>query len=965
MLSWILSCAPSTTIGELMMFASFWQHAFRRGSRKARSTAKRPRQGRATLGVELLADRIAPAIVAVFSPQASVLTVFGDNQDNTITVSRNAAGAILVNGGAVSIQGGTPTVANTSLIQVFGQGGNDQIRLDEANGALPAANLFGGSGNDTLTGGSGNDLLFGQAGNDVLLGKGGNDFLFGGDGNDVLIGGTGDDQVFGQAGDDRMIWNPGDGTDLNEGGDGNDTVEVNGGNASEVFTVTANGTRVRFDRISPAPFTIDIGTSENLVVNANGGDDTIDASGLPAGLIQLTVDGGAGNDTITGSQGNDVLLGGDGNDVIEGGRGNDIMFGGAGDDVFTWDPGDGSDVIEGQGGHDTMSFDGANVSERIDISANGHRVRFFRDVGNITMDLNGVEQIDFNAKGGADTVTVNDLSHTDVTQINLDLASPPGSGVGDGQADRVIVNGTNHADNIQISGSGNSFTVAGLSANVSVQGSEGANDQLVVNARGGNDTVSAEGLSTGVVNLTIDGGAGNDTITGSNGADRLVGGDGNDLIEGGRGNDEMFGGAGNDVFTWDPGDGSDVIDGQGGHDTLQFEGANVSENFDLSANGSRFLLFRNVGNVTMDVNGVEQVNLDVLGGADTVTVNDLSGTDVTDVNIDLAGSSGTGDGQADTVIVNGTAAADNIKVSGSGTTVNVTGLSAKVHITNAEGANDSLQVNGLGGDDTIDASALQAGVISLTENGGDGDDILIGSRGNDLVIGGRGDDVAFMGAGDDTFVWNPGDGSDTVEGQAGLDTLQFNGANISEHIDISANGPRVRFSRDVGNVTMDLDGVERINFRALGGADTIVVNDLSGTAVTEVNLDLSAADGSGDGQADTVVINGTNSDDVVVANGDASGVSVTGLHTRVNIKGAEAANDTLVINALAGDDVVTAFGLAADAIRFQANGGDGNDILIGSQGNDTLTGGAGDDVLIGGAGQDILNAAPGNDIVIQ
>ena len=77
--------------------------------------------------------------------------------DNTITVSRDAAGTILVNGGAVAVQGGTPTVANTTLIQVFGQGGNDTITLDEANGALPAANLFGGAGNDTLTGGSGND----------------------------------------------------------------------------------------------------------------------------------------------------------------------------------------------------------------------------------------------------------------------------------------------------------------------------------------------------------------------------------------------------------------------------------------------------------------------------------------------------------------------------------------------------------------------------------------------------------------------------------------------------------------------------------------------------------------------------------------------------------------------------------------------------------------------------------------
>jgi len=145
------------------------------------------------------------AITASFLPNAALLTEFGDAGDNTIITSRNTAGQILVNGGAVSVIGGTPTVANTSLIQVFGQAGNDLISLDESNGALPAANLFGGAGNDTLTGGSGNDMLFGQAGNDVLLGKGGNDFLFGGDGDDTLTGGAGNDQVFGQAGNDRMI----------------------------------------------------------------------------------------------------------------------------------------------------------------------------------------------------------------------------------------------------------------------------------------------------------------------------------------------------------------------------------------------------------------------------------------------------------------------------------------------------------------------------------------------------------------------------------------------------------------------------------------------------------------------------------------------------------------------------------------------------------------------------------------
>src|SRR5262249_20653121 len=161
---------------------------------------------------------------ASFSPQAGLLTVIGDNLDNTIVVSRNAAGTILVNNGAVQVQGGTPTVANTSLISMFGLGGNDRLELNEANGALPRANLFGGAGNDALIGGSGGDQLFGQSGNDNLQGKGGADFLFGGADNDVLIGGDGDDQVFGEAGNDRMIWNPGDDTDLNEGGAGIDTV---------------------------------------------------------------------------------------------------------------------------------------------------------------------------------------------------------------------------------------------------------------------------------------------------------------------------------------------------------------------------------------------------------------------------------------------------------------------------------------------------------------------------------------------------------------------------------------------------------------------------------------------------------------------------------------------------------------------------------------------------------------------
>ena len=140
---------------------------------------------------------------------AGKLNVFGDNLDNTITESRDAAGNILINGGAVAVTGGKPTVANTVMSSIFGQGGNDTITLNESNGALPAAQIFGGAGNDVITGGSGGDMLFGQSGNDTLLGKGGFDLLFGGAGNDTLTGGDDDDQMFGEAGDDLMIWNPG------------------------------------------------------------------------------------------------------------------------------------------------------------------------------------------------------------------------------------------------------------------------------------------------------------------------------------------------------------------------------------------------------------------------------------------------------------------------------------------------------------------------------------------------------------------------------------------------------------------------------------------------------------------------------------------------------------------------------------------------------------------------------------
>ena len=514
-------------------------------SRNPRRTAHRFLAG-TVLAAGALAATAVPANAATTATfSAGELTVIGDSAANSIAVSRDAAGKILVNGGAITVTGGSPTVANTALIRILGQGGGDVISIDEANGALPAARLFGGADNDTLTGGSGGDHLSGQGGNDTLLGRGGFDLLFGGSANDTLTGGDADDQAFGQSGNDRMIWNPGDDTDLNEGGAGEDTVEVNGGNGLEQFTATANGTRVRFDRLNPAPFAIDIGTSENLVLNANGGDDSFSATGNLAALIKITADGGTGIDTLLGSNGVDLLLGGDGNDFVDGQQGNDVAFLGAGDDTFQWDPGDGSDIVEGQDASDTMLFNGSNANENMAAVANGGRVLFTRDVAAITMDLNDVESIVAKAFGGTDNVVVNDLSGTDVTTVTTDLAAQGGGN--DGAADNVVAAATNGDDAAVISGTGPNAQVSGLPALVSVSGAVAGNDRLTVNALAGDDVLDATGLAATSALLTLDGGDGDDVLLGGAGDDVLLGGAGDDVLIGGPGNDTTDGGTGDNV----------------------------------------------------------------------------------------------------------------------------------------------------------------------------------------------------------------------------------------------------------------------------------------------------------------------------------------------------------------------------------------------------------------------------------
>ena len=183
---------------------------------------------------------------------------------------------------------------------------------------------------------------------------------------------------------------------------------------------------------------------------------------------------------------------------------------------------------------------------------------------------------------------------------------------------------------------------------------------------------------------------------------------------------------------------------------------------------------------------------------------------------------------------------------------------------------DTLRIDETNGAFTPDKpTALNGQAGHDTLIGGSGAETFRGGNGNDFADGNRGDDEALLGAGNDVFRWDPGDGNDRIEGGAARDAMLFIGSGANERIDISANGERVRFFRDVANVTMDLDDTEEIEFEALGGADNVVVNDLSGTDVVNVITDLEGVLGSnaGDGQPDTIVARGTNGDDVGAGRG--------------------------------------------------------------------------------------------------
>jgi hypothetical protein len=376
----------------------------------------------ATLGATLasMAAIASPAQAAVDSASidGTTATLNLDGADNNVTVS--VSGGLLVHGQTTgglnsgsdwdSATPGDQTVPadGTFTVVVNGGGGNDSLTVLAKSTEIASATLNGGAGDDVLTGADTNDQLNG------------------GDGNDRLIGGRGTDLMRGDAGNDTLVWNNGDGSDRIDGDAGNDVTEVNGSpTLGDVFTLDPEPGGVKFQRTNLVPFTLDTAT-ERFQVNGLGGDDSVTAHDGVGALTQLTVDGGAGNDTITGSDGPDVILGGDGNDVLNGAggddrivgdRGSDTMNGGAGDDTLVWNNGDGSDVMNGGDGIDDVEVNGApTAGDVFTVQPNGPRIAFQRtNLVPFSLDIGSSETMHANGLGGDDAITVGDVGSYAVT----------------------------------------------------------------------------------------------------------------------------------------------------------------------------------------------------------------------------------------------------------------------------------------------------------------------------------------------------------------------------------------------------------------------------------------------------------------------------------------------------------------------------------------------------------------------
>jgi Ca2+-binding RTX toxin-like protein len=492
--------------------------------------------------------------------------------------------------------------------------------------------------------------------------------------------------------------------------------------------------------------------------------------------------------------------------------------------------------------------------------------------------------------------------------------------------------------------------------------------RIAIRSGAGDDDIRIDESNGGFTDgqqTTIESGAGADVVAGGRGAETIAAGDGPDFVDAGPGDDTIFLGAGDDTMLQGADDGFDTLDGQSGNDTFQTAGTGESEEFSVQSLGIRARITRDTSSSAVELSSTEIAEIYAAGGPDLIDVGDLTGTGGTRVNADV----GVGDGARDTVFAGGTAGADSISASVLGDAVRVLGLGSELRVDNARATDDRLTVQAGAGADKLTAVGGAGALIGLALEGNAGLDLVTGGsaaetlRGgpdDDILRGNQGIDTVEGGDGNDELDWTALDGADAVSGDRGLDRLRVPSSSADDNYELLANGSRVRVQRGAGLLDTD---TEVIDVSLGSGTDSLHVRDLAGTVTADIVADLGAADL----KTDTVTLDGTPAKDSITV----AGATVTGLAARTTIAHAET-RDKLVINGLDGADTIDSTAVPASGIRIQADGGAGDDVLLGGPGDDVFLGGvgadvvfagSGDNVALGGSGDDLLRGEEGDDVL--
>ena len=620
--------------------------------------------------------------------------------------------------------------------------------------------------------------------------------------------------------------------------------------------------------------------------------------------------GWAGNDSITGGNGYDTLFGYWGNDTLNGGAGDDLLQGGLGDDTYVFGKGSGNDKISerdessGQGGFDQVIFTDLKQADvsfvkvgswdlKATITATGESIyvsnAYYSDSGyNVesyvfTDGSLSYEQINnqLNIGGAGDHTLYGWVGNDSIiggsgydTLFGYWGNDTLNGGAGDdllqgGVGDDTYVFGKG-SGNDKISERDESSGQGGFDqviftdlkqADVKMERVNATDFRLTLNSTGEtlyinneystDSSWNIESLVFTDTTLSLDqlSSVGDDSITGTIGNDNLFGLWGNDVLDGGAGDDNLSGGVGDDTYLFGLGSGNDRIseyDGQsnqGGNDKVILTGLQKSD-------------------VSLQRVNVYDLKLSINSSGESLYIKDEFNPD-TSFNVEL--------------------------------------------FTFTDGILSQSQINAITSKGTDSADIVYGWTGADTLTGVKGNDKLFGLWGNDLLDGGAGDDTLSGGSGDDNYLFEPGSGHDTLSeqdvwsGQGGLDTINFNGFNLTDAIFQKVN-------------TVDL----KISFKS--SSDTLYINNEFNTD-TRYNIEaFSFSDGV---------------------------LTQAQIIAQLNIGGAD--NDILY-GWLGNDNIV---------------GNAGNDTLFGSQGIDTLSGGKGNDVLYGGTDSDtyVFQRGGGRDLV--